>query len=233
MNYTVYKHIVPNGKVYIGITRQKTTDRWLAGNGYQQQPYFYNAILKYGWKNIRHEILFENLTKAEAEQMEVKLIAECRSNERAFGYNIANGGNVRGRFNDETIEKIRRANTGKHPSEETRQKYKVIQEQRWKNQEYRESQILKRKGKEPWNKGKTTPEETRQKQSDAKIGKYIGDKHWNSKKIINLDTGEIFDSIGLASKSLGIVNGSHIVSVCKGKRKIAHGFRWAYVEQRG
>jgi group I intron endonuclease len=229
MNYTVYMHLVPNGKVYIGITRQKPEERWLAGKGYQKQPYFYKAILKYGWENIQHEILFENLSKAEAEQKEVKLIAEYKSNERAFGYNIANGGNVRGRFTEETRNKIRKANTGRHPSDETRMKFRVIQKQRWLDEEYRESQILKRKGTEPWNKGKTTPIETRQKQREAKLNKHIGEKHWKSKKIKNLDTGKIYDSIGLASRDLNIANGTHIVEVCKGKRKTAHGFHWAYL----
>lgn len=228
-NYTVYMHTVPNGKVYIGITRQKPEDRWLCGKGYQKQQYFYNAILKYGWKNIKHEILRTNLSKEEAEADEVELIARYRSNERQFGYNIANGGNVRGRFSAETIEKLRKSNTGKHPTEETRQKFRVIQSQRWKDTEYRENQIQKRIGQEPWNKGKTTPEATRQKQREAKQGKYVGSKHWNSKRIINLDTGEIYESIGLASKALNIANGSHIVAVCKGRKETAYGCRWAYL----
>ena len=101
----------------------------------------------------------------------------------------------------------------------------------WKDKAYRENQINKRKGKVAWNQGKKTPLKTREKQRVAKLGRYKGDEHWNSKRIINLDTGEVFESIGLAAEKLNIVNGSHIISVCKGKRNTAYGYRWAYYEK--
>lgn len=100
MNYCVYKHICPNGKVYIGITSQNPLRRWREGNGYIHNDYFYNAILKYGWDNIRHEILFSNLTEEEACEKELELIAEYKSNQREFGYNICDGGNIN-HFTDE------------------------------------------------------------------------------------------------------------------------------------
>lgn len=34
--YYVYKHIFPNGKVYIGITCKKPIYRWNNGNGYKK-----------------------------------------------------------------------------------------------------------------------------------------------------------------------------------------------------
>jgi hypothetical protein len=77
-----------------------------------------------------------------------------------------------------------------------------------------------------------TAPETKQKQREAKLGKYVGSKHWNSKKVINLDTGKIYESIGLAAKELGKKNGSKIVSACKGERQSAHGYRWAYYEEK-
>ena len=60
-NYTVYKHILPNNKIYIGITSKEPFLRWKWG--YRHNSYFLNAIKKYGWQNIKHEILFINLTK--------------------------------------------------------------------------------------------------------------------------------------------------------------------------
>ena len=230
--YSVYKHTTPSGKVYIGITKQKPVKRWLHGQGYAKQNYFFNAILKYGWDNITHEVLFTGLTKEQAEKKEVELISKYKSNQRAFGYNIEKGGNAN-KVSDETKEKLRKANIGKHHNEETRKKLSLLESERWKNDEYRRNQIEKRQGKEPWNKGKITPLEARQKQRDAKLGKYVGAKHWNAKSVINLDTGEVFESIGLASKSLGVKNGSKIVLVCKGKRKTAHGYRWAYYKGGG
>lgn len=54
----------------------------------------------------------------------------------------------------------------------------------------------------------------------------------NPKTVVCLDTGEEFDSISIAEQTLrsrGIkISGSHISSVCKGKRKIAGGLKWAY-----
>lgn len=47
MAYTVYFHTFPNGKRYIGITKQEPKRRWRDGKGYEGQA-VYNAILKYG-----------------------------------------------------------------------------------------------------------------------------------------------------------------------------------------
>lgn len=91
-NFYVYKHISPNNKVYIGITSQNPNDRWFNGDGYNKQKLFYRAIQKYGWDNFQHEILFENLSKEEACQKEIELIAEYKSNNPEFGYNLTSGG---------------------------------------------------------------------------------------------------------------------------------------------
>ena len=61
--YIVYKHTCPNGKVYIGITSREAKLRWNCGNGYNNNKHFKSAIVKYGWNNIKHEILFDGLTK--------------------------------------------------------------------------------------------------------------------------------------------------------------------------
>lgn len=111
--YTVYCHTNKiNGKCYIGITRQEVEKRWLNGQGYSKNSHFYNAIKKYGWNNFKHEILYTNLTKEEAEQKEIELIAKLHSNEREFGYNIENGGNSIGRVSVETKQKLREINMG-------------------------------------------------------------------------------------------------------------------------
>ena len=57
-------------------------------------------------------------------------------------------------------------------------------------------------------------------------------KRGGPKAVICIDTGEEFKSIATAESTLrnrGInVSGSHITSVCKGRRKIAGGFIWKY-----
>lgn len=112
-NYTVYKHTSPSGKTYIGITSKNPIERWRNGRGYEHNKHFYSAILKYGWDNIKHEILFTDLSKEEAEQKEIELIASHRSNNHEFGYNVENGGNSIGKMSEETKEKLSLAHRGK------------------------------------------------------------------------------------------------------------------------
>lgn len=76
--YTVYCHTFPNKKKYVGITCQKPQYRWNNGNGYKGQPFIYNAIQKYSWHNIEHKVLYENLTKQQAEEVEQKIIKEWK-----------------------------------------------------------------------------------------------------------------------------------------------------------
>ena len=73
-NYVVYKHTCPNGKVYIGITCQNPKERWKNGYGYRNNDHFFKAIQKYGWNNIKHEIIYKNLIQQEAEEREKYLI---------------------------------------------------------------------------------------------------------------------------------------------------------------
>lgn len=93
-NYIIYKHTNKiNGKCYIGQTCQKPEYRWgKNGNGYRGQI-FYKAIQKYGWDNFKHDILYQNLTKEEANIKEKECIKRYNSNNSKFGYNIEDGGN--------------------------------------------------------------------------------------------------------------------------------------------
>lgn len=92
--FTVYKHTTPNGKSYVGITSKKTYQRWNSGLGYKNQKKFYRAILKYGWSNIKHEILFDNLTKEQACKKEKELIQKFNLTNPKFGYNCSTGGEL-------------------------------------------------------------------------------------------------------------------------------------------
>ena len=97
--WTVYIHTVPKelsgyewDKRYIGITSLDVNKRWgLSGGGYKDQM-FYNAIQKYGWDNIRHEIIETNLSQEEANKKEIELIAYYNSNNKLYGYNMTKGG---------------------------------------------------------------------------------------------------------------------------------------------
>ena len=94
--YTVYMHKCPNGKVYIGITSRRPKARWVCGNGYIKNEHFYRAIQKYGWENIEHIIVEQNLSKKDAAELEIKLIKEYKSNDYKFGYNMSSGGEFGG-----------------------------------------------------------------------------------------------------------------------------------------
>lgn len=106
MKFTVYKHVSPSGKVYIGITSQSVNKRWNNGHGYRHNEYFYRAILKYGWDNFKHEILFTGLTKEQAEQKEIELIKLYNSTDNNYGYNIQNGGNYTGKHSESSKLKM-------------------------------------------------------------------------------------------------------------------------------
>lgn len=136
----MYIHTFPNGKHYVGITRAEPLKRWKYGAGYEKQTYMKNAIQKYGWKNIYHSVIYSNLTKEEAEQKEISLISLLRSNEREYGYNIANGGNGRGSLSEESRRKISESRKGiifspehKRRLSESHKNYKPTEAQNYKD----------------------------------------------------------------------------------------------------
>lgn len=53
--------------------------------GYTENPHFFRAIVKYGWDNFEHEILFEGLSEDEAYEKEKELIRKHKSNLYEFG----------------------------------------------------------------------------------------------------------------------------------------------------
>lgn len=179
-------HTSPSNKRYIGVTKQKPMSRWRTdGSGYKDSKYFWNAIQKYGWDNFQHEILFENLTQEEAEQKEIELISYYKSNQRKFGYNIANGGNCVGTVSEETRLKISYANT--HRSEETREKLrqamlgkKLSDETKRKMSEsrmgYKFSEESRKKISES-RKGKPMSDEAKEKMIKSKTGKKLSEEH--------------------------------------------------------
>lgn len=80
-NTILYKHTTPSGKVYVGITNQIPEHRWNNGKGYfnvEKSP-FKSAIIKYGWDNIKHEILVTNLTRLQAINWERRLIKHYKN----------------------------------------------------------------------------------------------------------------------------------------------------------
>lgn len=91
-SWCVYRHTFPNGKVYIGITSVDPAERWKNGKGYSKNTYVRAAIEKYGWENVKHEILFTDLPEEEAKLTEIELIKKYQANHSEHGYNLTEGG---------------------------------------------------------------------------------------------------------------------------------------------
>lgn len=128
--YIVYKHIFPNGKIYIGITNNNLNNRFKNGKGYSHSSKMTAAIQKYGWDNIKHEILCEGLSKEEAEFKEIELIAKYKSNQKEFGYNTRPGGKCNETHSDEVKEKLSISLTGRIMNKEWRKKLSESQKGR-------------------------------------------------------------------------------------------------------
>lgn len=224
--WTVYKHTTPNGKIYIGITSQKPENRWLCGHGYDSNKHFWNAIQRYGWNNIKHEIICEGLTQEQAENMERDLIFRYKSYDKDFGYNKALGGHALSEESRKKISKTRKErgytswNCGKHLSEETKQKIRESNTGRHytMSKEGREHISKSKLGEKNPNYGKPMSEKNK---------KHLSELY--SKPVVQFTKyGRIFySSIKEASDKTG-VTASNITRVCNGERITAGGYMWAF-----
>lgn len=241
MSYTVYKHTAPNGKVYIGITAYNPMRRWGGqGNGYNKQV-FHKAIEKYGWDNIKHEILFDNLSKKEALKKEIELISQYNSTKSKYGYNISVGGyatQLGRKLSLEACMKISQAKKGKPAwnkgipcAEETKNKISRATQGRipWnkgipRTKEEKEKMSLNRKGITPWNKGIPCSEQRKKKISEALISKHRGTP------IFCVETNTIYYSSLDAERRTGVDNSS-ILKCCRNRAKTAGKLHWKFVDR--
>lgn len=238
-NYTVYKHTFPNGKCYIGITMQTPERRFMNGKGYKDCPKMNAAILKYGWNNVEHELLFDGLSKQEAEAKEIELIVAYNSIEN--GYNIEHGGNVPGTHSIETRRKISVAGKGKRKPPRTEEQKAHLHD-------------IFLGERNPFY-GKHHAEETKTKHSDFMKGNQYnrGNHHtdaykrWKSEQMrekykdggnprckavccVNAE-GErrIFDSLRDAAKTMSVSVGTMYRYVHSGKKYL--GCKWGYANE--
>ena len=211
--YCVYKHTAPNGKVYIGQTCQDPEKRWKNGRGYSKNEYFWRAIQKYGWDNIRHEILETKLTKEDANNIEKMYVALFQANNPNFGYNQTEGGEGKSGLSqtDETKAKISLTLSGHIVSDETRQKISMSQKGIPKN----------------------FTEEYLQRLRDERIGKPLSEKHLAtiSKPVLCVETDIVYKSCREAGRMTGI-DYNAICNVCNHKYgfKTAGGYNWCFVD---
>ena len=243
-------HTSPSNKVYIGITSQEPQKRWGNGSNYSKQKYFYAAIQKYGWENIKHEVLFNNLTEKEAKQKEIELIAKHNSTDRNYGYNLTLGGDgVKGYVS----------------TEETKQRTKATMKRLLSNPDFRERlRLAHKRGEEHHFYGKSLSAEHKEKLRISHLGKERSPHTQEAKiKIANANRGKKkphpgiprslecrekmsksiskpvlqFSKYGLfiqeysSGKEAAHLTGTaaqNISRCCLGKRKTANGFIWKF-----
>ena len=200
--YKVYCHELFDGRKYIGITCQETRNRWRHdGTGYKTCKHFYRAINKYGWDNFKHYILFENLSKEEAEKKELELIKEYNTTNSKNGFNVLQGGFIRSDYHHTEETKKRISNTMK-------------------------GMVANNKGLK---QSKETIEKRRLKLIGHKVNQENLEKLRKqlSKKVRCIELNIVFDNEETASS---FINGNrHICDVCKGKRITAGGYHWEYI----
>ena len=240
----VYIHTTPNKKHYVGITKKRPEERWLKGNGYKKQSYFYRAIQKYGWEHIRHDVVANGLTADKAKELEIKLISILRSNDKRYGYNITRGGDgTAGRkISDDEKQWLRWFMTvdnpfkGKKHTEETKRKMRE-----------NHKDCL---GENNSFYGHKHTEETKARLSALRKGKYCGVDNPNygrkdtpeqiqRKRELKSKPVDMFDLDGnfirsypsslAAEQELGFSH-SLITRVCRGKASHTHGYKWKYRE---
>lgn len=218
--YCVYMHVnKTNNKKYIGITKQdKPEHRWgTNGINYHESPHFFSAIQKYGWDNFEHIVVATGLSQEEACKMEIELIAEHKTQNKEFGYNVLAGGTAP-IIPQETRDKIAKGlignknGAGKPCSEE--KKRKISESQRGRKFSEERKQTLRKP------KSVTYPcsPEKRQHIIDAKKDK---------KPVLCIETGIVYESIHECARQMNLC-ATTICAVVRGRHKSTGGYHFKY-----
>lgn len=102
--YKIYCHVFPNGKRYFGQTKRTLEERFgKNGTNYKDSPFLWNAIQKYGWENISHILIKDNLTKEEANKYEMAYIKSYKTYDKNYGYNLTLGGDGNNQYDYQNI----------------------------------------------------------------------------------------------------------------------------------
>ncbi len=223
--YCIYKHTLPNQKVYIGQTCD-VKRRWRESN-YVGNCLFYRAIKKYGWNNIAHEILEDQLTLEQANEREKYYIALYNSTDSNYGYNLRAGGEGGGMIVNKT--------------EQFKKRYKKVYQYDLNGEFVAEWDNLAAAAEECGAKDKITgisqccngkkktaygfqwryeKFESLPKQKLTGVAKRIVQKDLEGNII------QIYNSLNEAKNALGMKSHKSISNVLNGEAKTAYGFLW-------
>lgn len=193
-----------NNKVYVGQT-VRTLEERMAEHQRHSRIVVDKAIKKYGIDNFEIEIIDKASSIEELNELEIKWISFYNSI-APNGYNQCIGG-------DNTL--------GYNHKEESKKKMSKAKKKMYlgeNNPFFGKTHSDHQKAK--WSKERKGRDMT--KVTEASFEK-------TRKKVINLDTGEVFDSIQDAADKYNLKH-THISRVCRGGRKTTGGFRWAYYQ---
>ena len=207
-------------------------------------------IEELGINNFEVMIIDKAYSKEELDNKEIMYIANTNAKNEEFGYNKLKGGS---NFDENMREYLREINKGKHYSEETKKKQSNSQKERWKNMSNERKEelgnIFSKNVKKYWDnvdkeakkerfkhvsetrikngtaKGENNPMHGKNRSEETK--RRMSEKL--SKKVINITTGEIFNSIKDGAKKYGLIPNS-ISNCCNGKYKTSGGFKWIKLE---
>lgn len=182
MKSVIYALFFPNDKLYIVQTNNFNKRMNAHKKMYKgcHNLYLSNAIKKYGWENIKKEVLIE-CDKECVDFFERAFISGYNSTNEKIGYNLESGGNKNKIMSDDTKEKLSIAHTGKKASQETKNKMssfrkgnKICASYGFKGKKH----SIETKEKMKINAtGRKFSKQTLQKMSVAKIGKMLSSSH--------------------------------------------------------
>lgn len=243
-NCGIYKIVnIIDNKIYIGSShrlKERKYEHFLnLSKNKHRNTYLQNSFNKYGKENFKWEVLEYIDRVDDRDLLRGKLLKrEQYYLNLNYGENCYNlcptaGSNLGYEFSEKHKEKIRKSHIGLKLSEETKEKIKNGNRGKELSEETKKKISKKRLGHEVSIK-------TRNKIGKVHLGKTLSDEtknkislnSKNKKSILNLDTGEVFMSIGEAARKYNL-NISSIHHVCKRirNRKTAGGFRWKYLDE--
>lgn len=235
MSYTIYLHKNKiNGKVYIGQTSETDLNRrFRGGSGYKSSPHFYQAIKQYGWENFEHIILENNLNSEEADIRERFWICTFSATNPKYGYNLTEGGK-------KTYTNFKNNHNNKQViCKETGMIFNSLVEAAiWAGMKKTSTSNITAQingTKSSAGKHPITGEALHWCYNISDINSQNREKRKpGAKKVKNLETGEIFNSVNDAAKAYGVSNVT-ISKSCKSNGKIAVGpnkgtkYHWCFM----
>lgn len=212
----IYKITSPTGRIYIGQTLNfKERSYKYSINDCKTQRKLYNSILKYGWDKHTIELIEECLPEF-LNDRERYWQEEFFCIQNGLNCILTHTSTKSGVLSQETKNKISVANKGKKITEEHKKKIGDGNKGKKMSKEAKLKISLAHKGKNAIWYGKKLSEETRKKMSNSMKGRKITDevkkklsnsmkqKSHTKKKVINIETNEVYSSVKEAQKQTNL-----------------------------